>query len=293
MNKNMIIVLGGALFVAILAALLVQSGLSSGDKEPQEVVEKDTVEVLVAARDIGVGVELGQANLTWKDWPKENAFSGAIVRQNEQDAADALSGRALRPIDQGEPIIRASIVKETRGNFVAASLEPGMRAFAIRVSAETAVGGFVSPGDYVDVIMTHRVKLPTDREEKKLASRIVSETASETIVQAVKVLGVDQEKKPTDEASKFRTITLQVSPKQAEKIALGAAMGDLSVSLRKIGDTTPTQQEQKAFVTDNETSRVMREIMGSVDSPGTTGEPEVRVYMGNQPMNIKVRPSSP
>lgn len=290
MNKNMVVILGGALFVAIFAALLVQSGLSP--KEEPEVVEIKKVEVLVASKDITVGTQLGGSNLRWREWPEETSFAGAILRQGDQDAEEALTGRALRNIDEGEPVTRSSVVKETRGNFVAAALEDGMRAFAIKVSADTAAGGFISPGDYVDVILTHRITLPNDERARELAQQIITETASETIVRAVKVLAIDQESKPTEEAVKVRTITLQVTPDQAESLALGGEMGKLSLSLRKLGEKEVGEAEVKRltpFVTDNSASRVLQKVVGVVDSPSATDGAEVRLYSGNQAENVQVR----
>lgn len=288
MNKNMIIILGGALFVAIFAALLVQSGLSSAPEA--EPVKK--IQILVASENITVGTKVGSGNLAWREWPEETNFPGAIIREEGQSASDALEGRAIRTIEKGEPITNASVIRETRGNFIAASLDEGMRAFAIKVDAETAVGGFISPGDFVDVILTHKVRLPRDEDAREAAERVISESASETIVRAVKVLAIDQENKPTDEAIKFKTVTLQVTPDDAEKLALGNEMGDLSVSLRKLGETDTKDERKQPFVTDNAASKVIQTIYGSsgsADSTTPTGKTEVRVYSGNQATNVEVR----
>lgn len=290
MNKNTLIILGGALFVAIFAALLVQSGLSSGDKEEAVAEVQEKVLVLIASKDIPVGVEVTGSNMTWKEWPKETAFDAAILRKGDQSPSDAIKGRALRTIEAGEPITSASIVKETRGNFVAAALGPGMRGFAISVSAETAAGGFVLPGDYVDVILTHRVRIGNDDVAQAVAAPIVSSNAAETIVKAVKVLAIDQEATPTEDAKKARTITLEVTPKQSEVLALANAMGDLSVSLRKLGENELTgEKEVSETTTDNRTSKVLKEIQDATEQAPNLEDAQVRLYSGNQSSNVNVR----
>ena len=288
MNRNMMIVLGGALFVAIFAALLVQSGISSKPEEPKEEIA--TIEVLVASKDIGVGSEVTSSNMSWKTYREESRFPGAIVRRGEQDVSDALKGRALIQIEEGTPITKSSVVAQTRGNFVAASLEDGKRAFAIKATAETAAGGFISPGDYVDVLMTHRVSIQLDGASREELLKIVSQNASQTIVKNAKVLAIDQESKPTEDAKKVRTVTLEVTPKQAEVLALGGAMGELSVAVRRTGDVSDDKEREGQVTTDAQVSNVIQELLKASDAPDQSLPSQVRLYSGNTIQNIAVRP---
>jgi pilus assembly protein CpaB len=240
MNKNVLIVLGGAVAVALVVALLVQ--VSLGGKKKQPVIEEAKVEVLVAANDLGIGRELKEGDLRWQEWPKNSVFPGALIREENKDAKDALSGRLARNISKGEPVMRSALLGEAKGNFVAASLEPGMRAVAIEVSASSMVGGFIGPGDRVDVIMTYKEKVRTETNEdpriKNMVSLILAEMATETILQDVKVLAVDQmAQRPEDEKIKVgKTITLAVSAHDAERLSLASQMGELTLALRGVGD---------------------------------------------------------
>ena len=100
-------------------------------------------------------------------------FAGTITREGSQTAAEAGKGRLRRDIAAGEPIFKSAILDNTKSNFVAASLTSGMRAVAISVSAQTAVSGFVTPGDFVDVDMTYDVRLPSDENVQKAAQAAV------------------------------------------------------------------------------------------------------------------------
>src|SRR5690606_8062911 len=159
-----------------------------------------------------------EGDLKWQAWPGQ-AFSGAIVRDGEQKADEALTGRLAPRAESGQPVLESHTVREGRGNIVAAPLDAGMRAVAIPVKANTMAGGFITRGDFVDVILTYRVRGGTNEDTRML----VNQMASETILKNVKVLAVDQEAKRDDDSAKIaRTVTLQVDTAGAEKIALGS-----------------------------------------------------------------------
>ena len=197
MNKNVIIVFSGALAVALVVALLVQ--VSLGGKK-QEAVKEAKVEILVAEKDLAIGQPLKAGDTRWQEWPQASVFPGAVVRQKNIEPAKALEGRLSRNISKGEPVLNSAILGEAKGNFVAASLGPGMRAVAIETKAASSVGGFISPGDRVDVVLTYKISFDTGGEEdprlKEMVQRNIKKMASETILQNLKVLAVDQMAKP-------------------------------------------------------------------------------------------------
>ena len=282
MNKNVLIVLAGGFVIAILVAVLVQASL--GGKKSQDGGPK--ISVLVAAKDLGVGSELGEGDLKWQTWPGEKAFAGAIVRKKEDEkASEALKGRLITRVTSGQPVLSNYTFKEGRGNVVAATLEKGMRAVAIPVKANTMAGGFVSPGDFVDVILTYKVEV--ERGQKTVETNsFVRSHASETILKNVKVLAVDQEASREEEKAKVaRTVTLQLDTKEAEKIALASEMGDLILTLRGIGDDVETDTTD--MTTDIEVSRAMQNIV-RLQTGGTGGGP-IRIYNGSAVR--EVRPS--
>jgi len=238
MNKNILIVLVGAIVVAVLVAVIVQ--VSMGGKPEPVAVEEVKLEVLLAAKDLKIGDKLKAGDVRWQSWPKTALFSGAVVRKDNENADKVFEGRLARDVNKDEPFTKILLIGETEGNFVAASLEAGMRAVAIEVSAATMVGGFIEPGDYVDVILTYnqRIKTGDDEVAKSVVDRNLDKVATETVVQNVRILAVDQRATRPEEGkvSVGKTVTLELSLQDAERIALAQEIGVLTLSLRGVGD---------------------------------------------------------
>lgn len=245
MNKNILIVLGGALLVAVLVAVLVQVTL--GGKE-EATIEEPKVKILVASRGLGIGRELKDGDLRWQEWPKDSVFPGAVVREKDQKASKALEGRLARDIAKGEPVMKTALLGQAKGNLVAASLEPGQRAVAFSVNASAMVGGFIGPGDFVDIILTYKEQIRTDDDDPAVSKMLelnLDKLATETILQNVKVLAVDQKaKRPEDEKIKVgKTVTVAVGSEDAERLSLAARLGDLTLALRGVGDDVPVEKK--------------------------------------------------
>jgi len=277
MNKNVLIVLAGGFVIAILVAVLVQASLGGkkDDTGPKTLV-------FVAAKDLALGTELKEGDLKWQAWPG-SAFEGAIIRKEEQAAGEALKGRMIQRVSAGQPVLSSYTFKEGKGNVVAAVLEKGMRAVAIPVKSETMAGGFVSPGDFVDVILTYKVEVGNDDTDE--TGSFIQSHVSETILKNVKVLAVDQEaSREEDKAKVARTVTLAVDSKGAEKVALASEMGDITLTLRGIGDDAP---EKASMTTDIEVSRAMQNL-ARIKSGGTSGGP-VRIYNGSTMQEVRPR----
>lgn len=288
MNKNVLIVLGGAVAVALVVALLVQVSLG-GKKETTTVVEAKA-EILVAAKDLGVGRELQGGDLRWQEWPKSSVFPGAVTRKDGQSAEEALEGRLARDISEGEPVMRSALLGVSAGNFVAASLEPGMRALAVPVSARTMVGGFIGPGDYVDVVLTYKKTITTDDEDprvRELFETTLDKYATETILQNVRVLAVDQQAERPEDEEKVKvgkTVTLAVGMQDAERLSLASELGELMLILRGVGDdqivkkSWPTTSDSRLVEMDDEIFEAYKELKNN------TGvyRDSVRVYRGDQ-----------
>lgn len=284
MNRNVIIVLAGGFVIALLVALIVQAGLSGGKGSEGQI--------LVATKNLPIGQELSITDVKWQGWPKDATSASMIVRKDKQKLEDVAKGRLRREIAKGEPIMSNALLAEGKGNVLAAALEPGMRAVAIKVKAESMVGGFIAPGDRVDVIMTYDVRVD-DRDNVAIKQQI-QKYASETVLENVRVLAIDQQAKKDDDKAKVgRTVTLEVDSKGAEKLNLAGAMGDLALSLRPIGDMSKTPDEGRRMTTDAQVSSVLREI-NRLEAGGTGGPSNVvRVYNGENVQNIVVRKSEP
>ncbi len=292
MNRQTLIILGGGFFAALLVAVLMQS-LLGGSAKPEILNEEPKSQVLVAAKTLKIGDTLAVGDMQWQEWPESSLFSGAITKKSLDDpeAELPLSGRLRRNVEKGEPLLKAALVKEEKGNFVAATLGAGMRAMAIKVKAESSVGGFVTPGDRVDVIMTYDIRLPSDERVRDAAMSVVSKKAAQTVLENIRVVAVDQEAKEIEETSVARTITLEVNPIQSEKLALANAMGTLSLTLRKLGDeiTRQTNDTIPEATTDVRVSNVVQELLGNENSSGSQSR-MVRIYNGSEVEDILVKP---
>ncbi len=283
MNKNVLIVLAGGFVVAILVAVLVQASLGGKKKTTSDTAPK--TQVLVAAKDLAVGKTLAEGDLKWQTWPVGTAFVGAIVREGEQKADDALKGRLIQKVNAGQPVLNSYIFKEGRGNVVAATLEKGMRAVAIPVKADTMAGGFVIPGDRVDVIMTYKVSAGRGDETAQTEAFVRSQ-ASETILENIRVLAVDQETTRENENAKVaRTVTLAVSREAAEKLSLASEMGSLTLALRALGDDEA--HSDSAVTTDVTVSRTIQNL-NKIKEEEASAKP-IRIYNGANIREIQPR----
>ncbi len=291
MNKNILIVLGGAVMAAVLVAVLVQVTL--GGKKSKVV--DDGVEVLVAAYDLKKGHELEEGDLIWKEWSKDNLFKGAITRKKDQEPQDALKGRIDRNFSKGEAVVRSAILKDTKSNFVAARLKDGERAVSIKVNAEGMVAGFIAPGSYVDVILTYKNRIVIDDDDpdvKTMVQRNLDDIATETILERIRVLAIDQkaERSNDDKIKVGKTVTLAVSIRDAEKLALASEMGDITLAMRGVGDDA--KNEDAPAITDARLTSIDDEIFEEYKKykkeSGITSD-TVRIYSGSDMQVIPVR----
>ena len=295
MNKNVLIVLGGAVAVSLLVAVLVQ--VSLGKKE-EPTVQEAKVEILVASADLGIGRELQDADVRWQEWPKSSVFPGAIIRTDGKKAEEILEGRLARDIAKGEPVMHSALLGQSKGNFVAASLQPGMRAVAIEVSASSMVGGFIGPGDVVDVILTYKQSIKTDKDEdpavKTMVELNIDKMATETILQNLKVLAVDQMAERPAEEEKIKvgkTVTVAVTAQDAEKLFLASQLGELTLSLRGVGDDKLVEKTWPT-ISDARLTSVADEIFMEYEKMKKDSgiNPNiVRIYNGNQTQVVPTR----
>lgn len=291
MNKNILIVLGGAVAIALVVAVLVQVTLGGRKEPPQPVVVEKKTEVLVAAKDLKLGQELKEGDLKWAAWSEDSVFPGVIKRQGEQLATEALKGRIARSFKAGEPVVQGSLLSE-KGNIVAASLDLGMRAVSVNVSAASMVSGFVGPGDRVDILLTYRETIEAKDNDPAIEQMIelnLDKLATETILQNVKVLAVDQTaRRPDEEQAKLgQTVTLAVSLQDAERLSLAQQLGTLTLTLRGPEDDRIVENFWPA-VSDARLTRINDEILeeyrrlkfGSFEKPTGIKDQNMRIYKG-------------
>lgn len=294
MNKNVLIVLAGAVLVAVLVAVMVQVMIGGKDEAP--VIQEAKINILVAAKDLSIGQELNDGDLRWQPWPKTSIFPGAVRQLEGQAPSKALEGRLARDVAKGEPVMKTALLGQSKGNFVAASLEPGMRAISIDVKAASMVSGFIGPGDYVDVILTYSLKFKSDDENpsiEKMLELSLDNTATETILQNIKILAVDQSaQRPEDEKIKVgKTVTLAVNVEDSERLTLASEMGQLNLVLRAVGDDVIVEKKWET-VSDARMISIKKEIYEASDrikeeSGGTSNT--IRVYNGSAVQAVSTR----
>lgn len=235
MDKKKLTLLVGALVIAIGTALAARS-MFAGAATPEVAAaqpEPQGPKVLVSKRNLPVGTIITADALAYQLWPQELVQDAYFI--DGESNMETLLGTVVRhPITAGEPVTQGSLVAPGDRGFLAAALGPGMRAVTIPVSDRTGVAGFVFPGDRVDMVLTQTVN-GEDGATGTLQT-------SETILTNLRVLATDQQTETvTGEDGKtvvrgFRTVTLEVTPRIGEKIAVAQTIGTISLALRSIAD---------------------------------------------------------
>lgn len=264
--------------LAVIVSLVVKKTISADKIE--------MVEIMISTKDQPAGSFFNQASYQWQSWPFKGLPSEAITKQDVDDFDGDFTenARLRRGLVTGEPVLKTAIVRPQDQGFLAAVLEDGKRAVSIPVKAETSVAGFVRPGDWVDVVLTYEVRLGSGVDKQK-ASRVVARHAAETVIEGVRVLAVDQNVGDQDiDATLGKTVTLEVTPEQAERVALAEKMGDLSLSLR--GQLAKDHQNSTNFTSDIEIGRALQAARRASTSADVSKT--VRVYNGASATVIKV-----
>ena len=239
-----IVVLIIALSAGGVAAYLAR-GSDNKSLPTEPVVQLQTVDVLVAKSDIGLGQSVSPENLQWQTWPAATASNNFIRRNERPEATKEVSGSIARaPFLAGEPIREPKLVKANGSGFMAAILPTGMRALSTEISPETGAGGFILPNDRVDVILSKHDRSLDDRTG---GTDIIS---SEIILTNVRVLAIDQAPKEKDGQSALigKTVTLELKPDQAETLARARQSGTLSLALRSIADLNVVEAKSDDLV---------------------------------------------
>jgi pilus assembly protein CpaB len=240
MKPARIVVLLIALAAGGIAALLAGRSDRPAQIVQAPVAQLETVDVLIAASDIALGQTVTGHEFRWQTWPAASAGSAFIRRSDRPDAMNQLAGSIARsPFFAGEPIRENRLIKAKGSGYMAAVLPSGMRAIATDITPETSAAGFILPNDRVDVILSRR----GDRESGGGGN------SSETVLSNVRVLAIDQtvEEKGGQRVVVGKTATLELSPRQAEVLVRSRTMGQLSLALRSLvdssGDTTTDAEE--------------------------------------------------
>lgn len=234
-------------------------------QKPVEVAEIS--KVLVARKPIQVGTFLKPDMFRWAEWPEDGISETYVVKLEdpETDQIEELLGAVMRnSVTVGEPITAGQIIRPGERGFLAAVLTPGSRAVSVPINATTGISGFVFPGDSVDLLLTHTIKGGSSVRR-----------ASETILRDIRILAVDQSVANEDGKPVIaKTATLEVWPKQAEKIAVAMEMGILSLTLRSLPVETAegepiVEPEKQTYTWDSQASSVLARPRRGTGGPVT------------------------
>src|SRR3954468_9793386 len=219
--------IGFAVLFGLLAVFIAQSWLNSQAELRMKSLEAqkkpvETQTVVVASKSLRFGNELTSTSLKEIPWPEGAVPAGAFAK-----IADVLSGSSRRvvltPIEANETILSSKITGPGQRATLSATLQDGMKAVTIRVNDVEGVAGFVLPGDRVDVALTRQM-------DKGAAT-------TDVVLQNTRVLAIDQTAdERNDKPSVVKAVTLEVDIASAQKIALAASVGTLSLMLRKAGE---------------------------------------------------------
>jgi pilus assembly protein CpaB len=228
MNTQRIVVLGLALVAAVGAAFVVRGLMGGGTPAVVASIAPPSVkmsEVLVASEAMQPGQKLDAAKLRWEKWPSKAVDASFITHDAVTSIEEATKDTVVRaPILANQPVATTAIVHANAAGFMAATLQPGMRAISITINTDSGAGGFILPNDRVDLLMTQKSNENPPR------------VRTLTILSAVRVLAVDQVyKEEKDQKTVLaKSATLELTPAQAELVTKAAAIGQLSLSLRPL-----------------------------------------------------------
>lgn len=231
MSPRNIFLIAFALIAALGTAMLARGWMNSqrpvAAVAPKAVPVEASQYVLVAKTPLPAGRFIKPEDLRWQAWPEAQMPPTYLLKGKRQP--EELTGSVVRTgIAADEPITDARLVKPGDRGFMAAVLEPGFRAVSVSVTATSGIAGFVFPGDRVDLLVTHSIK-NEEVDGRKTA------LATETVLRDVRVVAIDQR---TDDQNSTptvaRTITFEVTPKQAEMVNVARRLGELTLSLRSL-----------------------------------------------------------
>lgn len=274
-----ILMAGGTAFYA---RNLIMAERNAAQAVQQEVVEQAPKSaehmVLVAQKAVSVGQFIKEEDLEWVAWPEDGVVDSYIAMdpedlaqgESDEEGRAAFAGAVARQtVQAGQPIIRTQFVFPGDKGFLAAVLEKGHRAMTVPIDETKGIAGFVFPGDHVDLVLALRLK------GKDIYGENATRYASLTLDQDIRVLAIDQNVVNEEgEAAVAKTATLEVTPKQAERIALALSMGSLSLSLRGL----PEQNTNLADASENAFDAFMNGETGEKDRNYTV---DVEVFSVN------------
>ena len=254
-----------AVMFGLLAVFVAQSWLNSAAEQRMRSLEANkktvtTKTIVVAAKPLRFGNELVAGSLREVEWPDKALPTGAFSKIDE--VVGGAKRVALTAIEPNEPVLSSKVTGPGQRATLSAMLRDGLKAATVRVNDIDGVGGFVLPGDHVDVSLTRQI-------DKTNAT-------TEVVLQNVRVLAIDQvADERIDKPSVVKAVTLEVDVVGAQKLSLAASVGSLTLMLRKAGEAN---------------SQYTRKI--TLDDLGAPSTPTARVAGPTNVTTVAVRRAS-
>lgn len=236
-----------AIFLGAVAVILTRSYVTKAG-QGINVIAPSTgqVPVVVATQPVDRGVVLQPAFLKLVNLPADAAPANVFHSIAELTGGKDQQRLAMRPLVANEPILASNVSGPGGRLNLSGTVAAGMRAVSLRSNDVTGVGGFVLPGDRVDVLLTRSTVGGSD----------ITKTVTQVLAENVRVLGVDQS--DNDQADKpvvTKAVTVEVTPDQAQSISLGQMVGTVSLTLRHVADDSPLEHKSMAVADLNPTPR--------------------------------------
>ncbi len=260
------LVLGIIVLFALLAGYASLQLVEKAAPPPQSapaVNQMNVVDVVVAKDAIPIGTIITEDMVDKQPWPQHLVLDGFVVAHDRDTNVVGMVARS--DFQAREPLILSKLGNPNDGNFLAAALGQGMRAITVSVDAISGVAGYVFPGDHVDVLVTHATATVGGGPD-----------ASEVLLQNIKVLATELRQGNKTNAAPT-TITLEVTPEEAQKIRLGERRGTLAIALRSLKDSEQASAPTPTVVGDLSQMRAAKagEINEVVIVRGTSASSQI------------------
>ena len=234
MKKAQLIGVSIAVGAGLIAFMGMQSFMNQEPRTIEKKVEVNSTEVLVARAGMQLGSVAGPTHFRWMKWPSDAVSPQFITRADKPDAMQKMTGGIARVgIHKDEPITESKLVVAGKGGVLAAILPKGKRAISTKISDVSAAGRLILPNDHVDVLVTRRKRTRQGGEVY----------TTDTLFRNIRILAIGKQLdvENPEEGAEGPVATLELSPRQAEMLALANSMGEISLSLLSVADINTTE----------------------------------------------------
>lgn len=297
MRRSTVITLGASVAFGAMAVFLARSWINDAirDEYSKRVPSQnaavakmaiDTVPVVVAVDGLNFGDLISPDALRVVEYPRDAVPEGTYETINQIFVDPSQPTIVLRHMSRNEAVLNYKISGPGARGSLSALIGDGMRAVSVRVSDVSGVSGFIMPGDYVDVIYTR------DEESRRNGNNL----KSDILLQHIRVLGIDQDlSELTDVPSVVKTVTLEVSNIDAQKLSLAQDAGKISLTLRRAGDTTIDQtrsvQQNSILANKQNVVRYVKPKPRAYAKPASkpsSNLAEITIFRGEEKDQVKV-----